>query len=57
MRSPALLPTWSTAMLSRLKAGLDRLNETRAADVIGLVGVFALPVIVLKVGALIDGGM
>lgn len=44
-------------MLSRLKAGLDRFDETREADVVGLIGVFALPLIVLFFGALFDGGM
>lgn len=44
-------------MLPRLKAGLDRLESGPAADVIGAVLVFALPAIVLAIGALVDGGL
>jgi hypothetical protein len=44
-------------MLPRLKAGLDRFEDTPAAAVIGAALVFALPVIVLAIGALVGGGM
>lgn len=44
-------------MLAKLVAGLCRLEETREADVIGLVAVFSLPVVVLFIGRLADGGM
>lgn len=49
-------PTWSTPMLAKLKAGLDRFEGTREADVIGAVVVFALPILALVVGAIVDGG-
>jgi predicted benzoate:H+ symporter BenE len=50
-------PTWSTPMLAKLKAGLCRINETRGADVIGAALVFALPIVVLIIGTIVDGGM
>jgi hypothetical protein len=53
----AALPTRRTAMLPRLKAGLDRFEDSPAAAVIGAALVFALPVIVLAIGALVGGGM
>lgn len=43
-------------MLAKLKAGLDRFEDTREADVIGAVVVFALPILALVVGAIVDGG-
>jgi hypothetical protein len=54
---PSIPPTWSTPMLAKLKAGLDRFEDTREADVIGLAAVFAIPVLVLVIGAMLDGGM
>jgi hypothetical protein len=44
-------------MLAKLKAGLDRLDEKRAADVIGAAFVFALPVLTLAVGAILHRGL
>jgi len=44
-------------MLSLLKAGLDRFDDTPAADIIGVVTLFAAPLTVLLIGCLIDGGM
>lgn len=44
-------------MLSHLKAGLDRFEATREADVLGAIAVFALPLILLALGVLLDGGM
>ena len=44
-------------MLSLLKAGLDRFDDTPAADIIGVVILFAAPFAVLLIGCLIDGGM
>lgn len=54
---PSPTTTWRTNMLSHLKAGLDRLEDTPEADVIGAVVVFALPVLMLALGRLFDGGM
>lgn len=54
---PFPLTTWRTPMLTRLKAGLDRLGAAPEADVIGAVAVFALPILMLALGRLIDGGM
>jgi hypothetical protein len=44
-------------MLAKLMAGLCRINETREADVIGAALVFALPIVVLIIGMIVDGGM
>jgi hypothetical protein len=44
-------------MLPRLKAGLDRFEDSPAAAIIGAALVFALPVLVLALGRLVDGGM
>lgn len=44
-------------MLAKLKAGLCRFEETREADVIGVLAVFALPILMLCIGALLDGGL
>lgn len=44
-------------MLAKLKAGLDRIEATREADLIGAAVVFALPILALFLGALIDGGL
>lgn len=54
---PHPFTTWRTTMLTRLKAGLDRLEAAPEADVIGAVVVFALPILMLALGQLIDGGM
>lgn len=54
---PTPLTTWRTPMLTRLKAGLDRLEAAPEADLIGAVAVFALPVLMLALGRLFDGGM
>lgn len=51
------ITTWRTTMLSRLKAGLDRFEETPEADVIGAVALFAFVFLVLALGRLFDGGM
>lgn len=53
----SLPPIWSTPMLEKLMAGLCRFEETREADLIGLVVVIAIPIAVLGIGYLIDGGM
>lgn len=44
-------------MLTRLKAGLDRIEAGPEADLIGTALVFALPCLMLAFGRLIDGGM
>lgn len=44
-------------MLTRFKAVLFRIDETPEADIVGAVFVFALPLLVLAFGQLVDGGM
>jgi len=43
--------------LRRLLAACRRLDRDEIDDVLGVIFVFALPVLVLALGALIDGGM
>jgi hypothetical protein len=43
--------------LRRILAACRRLDDDRIDAVLGAAFVFALPVIVLAIGALIDGGM
>lgn len=54
---PTPFTTWRTAMLHRLKAGLDRFEAAPEADLLAAVAVFALPVLMLALGRLFDGGM
>lgn len=54
---PKAFTTWRTAMLTRLKAGLDRFEATPEADLAAGIAVFALPVLMLALGRLFDGGM
>lgn len=44
-------------MINRLRAGLSRLGEADADDIVGGLGLFALPFLVLAIGALLDGGL
>jgi hypothetical protein len=44
-------------MLTRLRAGLDRFEAAPEADLIGAVTVFVLPLLMLALGQLFDGGM
>jgi hypothetical protein len=44
-------------MLLRLKAGLDRFEDSPTGALIGAAVVFVLPVLVLAIGALVDGGL
>lgn len=54
---PHPFTTWRTSMLTRLKAGLDRFEDGPEAAVIGAALLFALPILMLALGQLFDGGM
>ena len=54
---PAPFTPRRPTMLPRLKAGLARPTPDVLDDILGAVAVFALPVIMLAIGALLDGGM